>query len=84
MICSLEPKRDAYEVWELGMEGAAYGRWKVNKRCSLRFLELRFAALTTGIMECWKNGMMGWRPSGIYTPAANPGRTAGFAVSAMQ
>jgi hypothetical protein len=41
MICSLEPKRDAYEVWELGMEGAAYGRWKVNKRCSLRFLFIK-------------------------------------------
>jgi hypothetical protein len=32
--------------------------------------ELRFAALTIGIMECWKNGIMGWRPSGKKTPAA--------------
>jgi hypothetical protein len=30
MICSLEPKRDAYEVWELGMEGAAYGNGEKN------------------------------------------------------
>jgi hypothetical protein len=32
MICSLEPKRDAYEVWELGMEGAAYGIWKWREK----------------------------------------------------
>ena len=32
--------------------------------------ELWFAALTIGMMEFRKNGMMGWRPSGRYTPAA--------------
>jgi len=24
MVCSQELKREAYEVWELGMKGAAY------------------------------------------------------------
>jgi len=26
--------------------------------------EPRIAALTTGMMDCWNIGMMGWRPSG--------------------
>jgi len=39
------------------------GSWEAMKLGKPGEQEFRFAALTTGIMECWNNGMMGWRPS---------------------
>jgi hypothetical protein len=30
------------------------------------------------MMECWKNGIMGWRPSGRYTPAAKRGKLGSY------
>jgi hypothetical protein len=35
------------------------------------------------MMGYWKNGMMGWRPSGRYTPAAESGREMLFYYSTI-
>jgi len=30
------------------------------------------------MMECWNVGIMGWRPSGRYTPAAKRGKPGSY------